>query len=85
MRRSSGSVRLIETLAVALAAGCGPRIDEPQDWMLGVFSTQHPSLPGGHAGGDSPPVFQFHLRENGTMDTYVSDSRDPNPPRGPIA
>jgi hypothetical protein len=84
MRRVSGRVPWIQALPVALGVvGCGPRVDEPQDWMLGVFSTQHPSLPGGN-GGDIPTVFQFHVREDGTMDTYVSDRRDSNPPYGPI-
>jgi hypothetical protein len=56
-----------------LLAACGPRvpeIEDPPDWMLGVFSYD----PGGDWG-----VPQFHVRPDGTLDVYMSDGREEQP------
>jgi hypothetical protein len=50
-----------------LLAACGPRvpeIEDPPDWMLGVFSLD----PGSDTG-----VANFHVHADGSLDVYVSD------------
>jgi hypothetical protein len=61
--------------AIVGLVGCGPRIDEPQDWMLGVFSDAQPRnmegwmLPGR---GDSGSITSTRI----SRDVYWTDTNN---------